>query len=72
MTQRLHLEVRKAFECPWQRNPVQGTRYCEHPVSPVQSCDKANEPPPNNCPIRKAPILVEVVATPSVTGDPAG
>lgn len=69
MTQRLHLEVRKAFECPWQRNPAQGDRCCDHPVSPVEGCVKALQVPPGNCPIRKAPVLVEIVHTPTVLDD---
>lgn len=65
MTQKLHLEVRKAFECPWSKvdgghGTHRGSRFCDHPVSPVNGCDKPNEPPPAACPIRKAPVLVEV------------
>jgi hypothetical protein len=74
MSSKLVLQVSKVFECPWhgsERREEGGVdRWCNHPVSPIKDCNEANVPPPGNCPIRKAPIVVEV-DVPVVPIDPA-
>jgi hypothetical protein len=63
----VHLRVTKAFECPWHRSerrdelrPGNVDRWCDHPVNRVEGCSEANVPPPGNCPLRKADVVVEV------------